>query len=169
QSSSKTGYNILVIFVVTEEWFSFIESEPSYILAWAPHLPANYFPDFFEQVLRKMEAPLEQLIDGLEIHMLEDKFWVNPSNDCYFQWLAPTSVLYVSHASLDSATSAQLDGRACALAVVGVGGWNSTIFAGFPIYPNSKRLEDWGRVKNKLEGDSLVARLWIWKASKGKR
>ncbi|KAA3489492.1 UDP-glucuronosyl/UDP-glucosyltransferase [Gossypium australe] len=71
------GYNILVIFVVTEEWFSFIESEPSYILAWAPHLPANYFsdfPDFFEQVLRKMEAPLEQLIDGLEIHML---VWVS--------------------------------------------------------------------------------------------
>ncbi|KAH1066705.1 hypothetical protein J1N35_031692 [Gossypium stocksii] len=69
------GYNILVIFVVTEEyWFSFIESEPSYILVWAPHLPANYFPEFFEQVLRKMEAPLEQLIDGLEIHML---VWVS--------------------------------------------------------------------------------------------
>ncbi|PPD67982.1 hypothetical protein GOBAR_DD35141 [Gossypium barbadense] len=71
---SNPWYNILVIFVVTEEWFSFIESEPSYILAWAPHLPANYFPDFFEQVLRKMGAPLEQLIDGLEIHML---VWVS--------------------------------------------------------------------------------------------
>ncbi|MBA0719940.1 hypothetical protein Golax_007585, partial [Gossypium laxum] len=126
------------------EWFSFIESEPSYILAWAPHLPANYFPDFFEQVLRKMEAPLEQLIDGLEIHMLFGLCY-----ECPIGWES----LRISGVSVD----------------VGVGGWNSTIFAGFPIYPNSTRLEDWGRVKNKLEGDSLVARLWIWKASKGKR
>lgn len=67
--------DILVTFVVTEEWFSFVGSEPKPDNIRFGIIPndftseldrnGNYSPDFFEEVLRKMESPLEQLIDRL--------------------------------------------------------------------------------------------------------
>ncbi|KAK6234574.1 UDP-glucuronosyl/UDP-glucosyltransferase - like 10 [Theobroma cacao] len=68
--------DILVTFVVSEEWFGFIGSEPKPDNIRFGTIPndftseldrsGNYSPDFFEEVLRKMEAPVEQLIDRLE-------------------------------------------------------------------------------------------------------
>ncbi|XWS74397.1 hypothetical protein CRYUN_Cryun02cG0211800 [Craigia yunnanensis] len=68
--------DILVTFVVSEEWFGFISSEPKPDNIRFGTIPndftseldrsGNYSPDFFEEVLRNMEAPLEQLIDRLE-------------------------------------------------------------------------------------------------------
>ncbi|OMP02398.1 UDP-glucuronosyl/UDP-glucosyltransferase [Corchorus olitorius] len=68
--------DILVTFVVTEEWFGFIGSEPKPDNIRFGTIPndltseldrsGNYSPDFFEEVLRKMEAPVDQLIDRLE-------------------------------------------------------------------------------------------------------
>ncbi|KAK8551023.1 hypothetical protein V6N13_119519 [Hibiscus sabdariffa] len=67
---------ILVTFVVTEEWCDIIETEPKPDNIRFGTIPndytsavdrsGDYSPDFLEQVLRKMEAPLEQLIDRLE-------------------------------------------------------------------------------------------------------
>lgn len=67
--------NILVTFVVTEEWLGFIgsESKPSNIrFATIPNVipseegRANDFVNFLEAVVTKMEEPFERLLDQLE-------------------------------------------------------------------------------------------------------
>ncbi|GAU31028.1 hypothetical protein TSUD_214640 [Trifolium subterraneum] len=67
--------NILVTFVVTEEWLSFIGSEPkpnNIRFATIPNVipseegRANDFLNFLESVMTKMEEPFERLLDRLE-------------------------------------------------------------------------------------------------------
>ncbi|KAK8494253.1 hypothetical protein V6N13_138568 [Hibiscus sabdariffa] len=69
--------DILITFVVTEEWCGVVESEPkpdnirfgtipNVYTTSAVYRSGDYSPDFLEQVLTKMEAPLEELIDRLE-------------------------------------------------------------------------------------------------------
>lgn len=68
--------NILVTFVVTEEWLGFIESEPkpqnNIRFASIPNVipseegRANDFVGFLEAVMTKMEDPFERLLDRLE-------------------------------------------------------------------------------------------------------
>ncbi|KAH7550525.1 hypothetical protein ACOSP7_024103 [Xanthoceras sorbifolium] len=66
---------ILISFVLTEEWFGFIESDPkpdNICFRTIPNtipperLKAADFPGFYEAVMTKMEAPFEQLLDQLE-------------------------------------------------------------------------------------------------------
>jgi hypothetical protein len=67
--------NILVTFIVTEEWLSFIGSEPkpnNIRFATIPNVipseegRANDFLNFLEAVVTKMEDPFEKLLDRLE-------------------------------------------------------------------------------------------------------
>ncbi|MCL7024308.1 hypothetical protein MKW94_009796 [Papaver nudicaule] len=72
---SKLGENIRISFVVTEEWFSFIDSNP-----WPPQIQlrtipnvipservrALDFPGFVDSVFTKVEAPVEELMEKLE-------------------------------------------------------------------------------------------------------
>ncbi|KAG6737094.1 hypothetical protein POTOM_059910 [Populus tomentosa] len=69
-------HDILITFVVTEEWLGYISSEPrpeSVRLVTIPNvipperLKAVDFPGFYEAVMTKMEAPFEQLLDQFEI------------------------------------------------------------------------------------------------------
>uniref|UniRef100_A0A6N2LXN6 Glycosyltransferase n=1 Tax=Salix viminalis TaxID=40686 RepID=A0A6N2LXN6_SALVM len=69
-------HDILITFVVTEEWLGYIGSEPrpdSVRLVTIPNvippesLKAVDFPGFYEAVMTKMEAPFEQLLDQIEI------------------------------------------------------------------------------------------------------
>ncbi|KAH0997602.1 hypothetical protein GBA52_021466 [Prunus armeniaca] len=66
---------LLITFVVTEEWRGFISSDPkpdNIRLASIPNvipperLKAADFPGFYEAVMTKMEAPFELLLDRLE-------------------------------------------------------------------------------------------------------
>ncbi|KAF8018765.1 hypothetical protein BT93_H3616 [Corymbia citriodora subsp. variegata] len=68
--------HILITFVVTEEWLGFIGSEPkpaNVRLAAVPNVipselhRAKNFPTFLEAVFTKLEAPVEQLLDKLEL------------------------------------------------------------------------------------------------------
>ncbi|XP_062075918.1 UDP-glycosyltransferase 87A1-like [Humulus lupulus] len=74
QLSSRVKYDILITFVVTEEWFGLIGSDPkpdSIRFATIPnvvpseHVRANQFADFFEAAATKLEAPFEELLDRL--------------------------------------------------------------------------------------------------------
>lgn len=67
--------NVVITFVVTEEWLGFIGSEPKPDAVRFASIPnvipselvrAKDFPMFLEAVLTKMEAPVEQLLDRLE-------------------------------------------------------------------------------------------------------
>ncbi|KAL3748342.1 hypothetical protein ACJRO7_009561 [Eucalyptus globulus] len=68
--------DILITFVVTEEWLSFIGSEPKpanvrlttipNVILSALHRAKN-FPAFVEAVFTKLKAPVEQLLDRLEL------------------------------------------------------------------------------------------------------
>ncbi|OIT32606.1 PREDICTED: UDP-glycosyltransferase 87A1-like [Nicotiana attenuata] len=66
--------NILITFIVTEEWYSFINSDPlpeNIKYATIPNVipseigRAKDFAGFFRATLTKLEAPVEKLIDGL--------------------------------------------------------------------------------------------------------
>ncbi|XP_018722687.2 UDP-glycosyltransferase 87A1 [Eucalyptus grandis] len=68
--------DILITFVVTEEWLGFIGPEPkpaNVHFATVPNvLPselhrAKNFPAFLEAIFTKLEAPVEQLLDRLEL------------------------------------------------------------------------------------------------------
>lgn len=68
--------DVLVTFVVTEEWLGFIGSEPKPDAVQFASIPnvipserarAENFPMFIEAVMTKMEAPVEQLLDRLEL------------------------------------------------------------------------------------------------------
>ncbi|XP_022732304.1 UDP-glycosyltransferase 87A1-like [Durio zibethinus] len=68
--------DILITFVVTEEWFSFISSENKPANVRFRTIPnvipselvrAKDFPAFIVAVLTKMEAPFEELLDRLEL------------------------------------------------------------------------------------------------------
>lgn len=68
--------DILITFVVTEEWLGFIGSDPkpdNIRFEAIPNvipperLKAANFPDFYEAVMTKMEVPFEQLLDRLEL------------------------------------------------------------------------------------------------------
>ena len=68
--------DILITFVVTEEWLGFIGSDPkpdNIRFEAIPNvipperLKAGNFPGFYEAVMTKMEAPFEQLLDRLEL------------------------------------------------------------------------------------------------------
>ncbi|XVF05804.1 hypothetical protein REPUB_Repub05bG0204200 [Reevesia pubescens] len=68
--------NILITFVVTEEWFSFIGSDKKPDNVQFKTIPnvipselvrAKDFPAFVVAVLTKMEAPFEELLDRLEL------------------------------------------------------------------------------------------------------
>ncbi|KAL2317443.1 hypothetical protein Fmac_031319 [Flemingia macrophylla] len=73
--ASKTRNQILITFVVTEEWLAFIGADPkpdAIRLAAIPnvipaerHKAAN-FPAFYEAVMTNMEAPFERLLDRLQ-------------------------------------------------------------------------------------------------------
>ncbi|XP_068337136.1 UDP-glycosyltransferase 87A1-like [Pyrus communis] len=72
---SSKNPQLLITFVVTEEWYGFIESDPkpdNIRLATIPnvipseHSRAKDFAAFLEAVWTKMEAPVEQLLDELE-------------------------------------------------------------------------------------------------------
>ncbi|KAM1099318.1 hypothetical protein TB2_005813 [Malus domestica] len=72
---SSKNPQLLITFVVTEEWHGLIESDPkpdNIRLATIPnvlpseHGRANHFAAFVEAVWTKLEAPVEQLLDGLE-------------------------------------------------------------------------------------------------------
>ncbi|RZC61068.1 hypothetical protein C5167_022844 [Papaver somniferum] len=76
QTLSLKGENIKITFVVTEEWFGFIESKPrppQIQLRTIPNLiPSELvraldFAGFVDSVFTKMEAPIEQLMDELEL------------------------------------------------------------------------------------------------------
>ncbi|KAI3434259.1 uncharacterized protein J3R85_006725 [Psidium guajava] len=67
--------DVLITFVVTEEWLGFIGSEPKPDAVRFATIPnvipservrAENFPVFIEAVMTKMEAPVEQLLDRLE-------------------------------------------------------------------------------------------------------
>ncbi|XP_044466648.1 UDP-glycosyltransferase 87A1-like [Mangifera indica] len=71
--------NLLITFVVTEEWFGFIRSEtkPENIrLATVPNVipseldRAKDFPGFVEAVSTKMESPFEKILDELEFPVM---------------------------------------------------------------------------------------------------
>lgn len=74
--------NLLITFVVTEEWLGYIGSDPkpeNVRFATLPNgvvpperLKAVDFPGFYEAVMTKMEAPFERLLDRLEppVHAL---------------------------------------------------------------------------------------------------
>ncbi|RZC91853.1 hypothetical protein C5167_021564 [Papaver somniferum] len=73
---SKLGENIKISFVVTEEWFSFINSNPrppQIQLRTIPNvMPSELvraldFSGFVESVFTNVEAPVEQLMDKLEL------------------------------------------------------------------------------------------------------
>ncbi|KAI3970716.1 hypothetical protein MKX01_024363 [Papaver californicum] len=73
---SKLGENIKITFVVTEEWYGFIESKPrppQIQLRTIPNvIPSELvraldFAGFVDSVFTKMEAPFEQLMDKLEL------------------------------------------------------------------------------------------------------
>ncbi|XVF46189.1 hypothetical protein PTKIN_Ptkin03bG0007300 [Pterospermum kingtungense] len=68
--------DILITFVVTEEWLGFIGSDPkpdNIRFETVPNvipperLKAADFPGFYEAVMTKKEAPFEQLLDRLEV------------------------------------------------------------------------------------------------------
>ncbi|XP_062086636.1 UDP-glycosyltransferase 87A1-like isoform X2 [Humulus lupulus] len=74
QLSSRVKYDILITFVVTEEWFGLIGSDPkpdNIRFATIPnvvpseHVRAEDLSGFFEAVSAKLEAPFEELLDGL--------------------------------------------------------------------------------------------------------
>ncbi|XP_021279010.1 UDP-glycosyltransferase 87A2-like [Herrania umbratica] len=67
--------DILITFVVTEEWFGFIgwDNKPANVrfrtipnVIPSEHVRAKDFPGFVAAVLTKMEAPFEELLDRLE-------------------------------------------------------------------------------------------------------
>ncbi|KAJ8751283.1 hypothetical protein K2173_016464 [Erythroxylum novogranatense] len=67
--------DILITFVVTEEWLGYIKSEPKpnvvrFItipnVVPSERLKAVDFPRFYESVMTKMEAPFQQLLDRIE-------------------------------------------------------------------------------------------------------
>ncbi|KAI3434260.1 uncharacterized protein J3R85_006726 [Psidium guajava] len=67
--------DVLITFVVTEEWLGFIGSEPKPDAVRFATIPnvipservrAENFPVFIEAVMTKMEAPVERLLDRLE-------------------------------------------------------------------------------------------------------
>ncbi|KAI3844653.1 hypothetical protein MKX03_026755 [Papaver bracteatum] len=73
---SKMGENIKISFVVTEEWFGFIDSNPrppQIQLRTIPNvIPSELvraldFAGFVESVFSNVEAPVEQLMDKLEL------------------------------------------------------------------------------------------------------
>ncbi|XP_043708139.1 UDP-glycosyltransferase 87A1-like isoform X2 [Telopea speciosissima] len=68
--------DILITFVVTEEWLSFIGSDPKPANIQLRSIPnvipsekgrAGNFAGFLEDVMTKMEGPFEQLLDQLEV------------------------------------------------------------------------------------------------------
>lgn len=68
--------DILITFVVTEEWLGYIGSDPkphNILFETIPNvipperLKAANFPGFYDAVMTKMEAPFEQLLDRLEL------------------------------------------------------------------------------------------------------
>ncbi|XP_027332920.1 UDP-glycosyltransferase 87A2-like [Abrus precatorius] len=72
---SKTPNDILITFVVTEEWLGYIGADPkpdAIRFATIPNVVpserqrAADFPSFYEAVMMKMEAPFERLLDLLE-------------------------------------------------------------------------------------------------------
>ncbi|MCL7024504.1 hypothetical protein MKW94_009296, partial [Papaver nudicaule] len=73
---SKLGENIKITFVVTEEWFGFIDLKPRppqiQLLTIPNVIPSELvralkFAGFVDAVFTKMEAPVEQLMDKLEL------------------------------------------------------------------------------------------------------
>jgi len=74
---SRKPNNILITFVVTEEWLDFIGSDPkskSVRYATIPNVvpperekTIDSFPRFYEADITKMEASFEQLLDQLEL------------------------------------------------------------------------------------------------------
>lgn len=75
QLASRKPDNILITFVVTDEWLGFIGSDPKPNNIRFRTLPniipselvrAKDFPGFIEAVTTKLEAPFEQLLDQLE-------------------------------------------------------------------------------------------------------
>ncbi|XVE58971.1 hypothetical protein DITRI_Ditri05aG0006400 [Diplodiscus trichospermus] len=71
--------DILISFVLTEEWLGFIGSDPkpdNIRFEAIPNvipperLKAADFPGFYEAVMTKMEAPFEQLLDRLELPVI---------------------------------------------------------------------------------------------------
>ncbi|TKY56523.1 UDP-glycosyltransferase 87A1 [Spatholobus suberectus] len=72
---SKRPNDILITFVITEEWLGFIGADPkpdAIRLAAIPNVvpserhKATNFPAFYEAVMTNMEAPFERLLDRLE-------------------------------------------------------------------------------------------------------
>ncbi|CAN1266513.1 UDP-glycosyltransferase 87A2 [Linum perenne] len=73
--ASRTA-NLLITFVVTEEWLSYIESEPKPDIVQFRTIPngiipperlkAVDFPGFYEAVMTEMESPFEQILDQLQ-------------------------------------------------------------------------------------------------------
>ncbi|XP_057442216.1 UDP-glycosyltransferase 87A1-like [Lotus japonicus] len=73
--TSRRPNQILITFVVTEEWLSFIGGDPkpdAVRFATIPNVippereKAADFPRFYEAVMTEMEAPVEQLLDELD-------------------------------------------------------------------------------------------------------
>lgn len=73
---SKLGENIKISFVVTEEWFGFIDSNPRppqiHLRAIPNVIPSELvraldFSGFVDSVFTNVEAPVEQLMDKLEL------------------------------------------------------------------------------------------------------
>ncbi|KAK7300886.1 hypothetical protein RJT34_11737 [Clitoria ternatea] len=73
--ASRNPNNILITFVVTEEWLGFIGADPkpdAIRFAAIPNVvppereKAAAFPAFYEATMTKMEAPFERLLDRLE-------------------------------------------------------------------------------------------------------
>jgi len=74
--TSQKPNNLLITFVLTEEWLTFIGADPkpeSIRFATIPNVippereKAGDFPGFYEAVMTKMEEPFEKLLDQLEL------------------------------------------------------------------------------------------------------
>ncbi|KAB2604180.1 UDP-glycosyltransferase 87A1-like [Pyrus ussuriensis x Pyrus communis] len=74
-NAADSNINFLVTFIVTEEWLGFIGSDPkpdNVVFATIPNVIPSEIgrgadsPGFYETVLRKIRAPVEELLDRLE-------------------------------------------------------------------------------------------------------
>ncbi|XP_068338403.1 UDP-glycosyltransferase 87A1-like [Pyrus communis] len=74
-NAADSNINFLVTFIVTEEWLGFIGSDPkpdNVVFATIPNVIPSEIgrgadsPGFYETVLRKIRAPVEDLLDRLE-------------------------------------------------------------------------------------------------------
>lgn len=106
--------DMLITFVVTEEWKNLLGSGPTMPkninISTIPNvLPsefnrANDFPGFYDSVMTKMEAPFESLLQNLQTQVTiiiadAELLWIVPLAN---KWNIPVAILFTSSASVFS-------------------------------------------------------------------